>query len=243
MLHIFPSLEALSMAAARRIVELTTSEVPGEPYLVALSGGNTPKRLQELLATTFRAEVPWERVHLFWGDERWVPPGDENSNYRMAEETLIRYVPIPPENVHPVQTDLASPEASAAAYENEIVAMLEELGRPGMDLVLLGMGDDGHTASLFPGTPVLNEHTRLVTAMEAPLYATVKDRVTFTYALLNRSRHILFLAAGAGKREPFTAIQQSRDAALQKYPAAGVEALVSTEWFVDEAAAGGLRSR
>jgi 6-phosphogluconolactonase len=241
MLHVFPSLEALSEAAAQRVAELLTSEVPDEPYLVALSGGSTPKRLHELLATKHGDEIPWKRVHLFWGDERWVPPQSLYSNYRMADETLIRHVPIRFGNIHSVQTELRSPIASAEAYEREINTFLRELGRPGFDLVILGLGDDGHTASLFPGTPVLQERNRLVTAMEAPPYAKVKDRVTFTYPLLNRSRHILFLAAGEKKREPLTAILNDREAAIKKYPAAGVEALVSTEWFVDEAAAGNTR--
>lgn len=238
MLHVFPTLDALSEAAAQRVAELLTSEEPDRPYLVALSGGSTPKQLHTLLATTYRDEIPWKRVHLFWGDERWVPHQSPDSNYRMADETLIRDIPLPFGNIHPVQTGLSTPLASAEAYEREINTFLRELDRPGLDLVILGMGDDGHTASLFPGTPVLHERHRLVAAMEAPPYAKVKDRVTFTYPLINRSRHILFLAAGEKKREPLTAILNDREEALKQYPAAGVEGLVTTEWFVDEAAVG-----
>lgn len=238
MLHVFPTLESLSEAAAQRVAELLTSESPDQPYLVALSGGSTPQQLHTLLASKYRDEIPWKRVHLFWGDERWVSPQSPDSNYLMADETLIRDVPLPFGNIHPVPTGLSTPLASAEAYEREINTFLRELGRPGLDLVILGMGDDGHTASLFPGTPILKERHRLVTAMEAPPYAKVKDRVTFTYPLLNRSRHVIFLAAGENKCAPLSAILNDRERALEKYPAAGVDGLVTTEWFVDEAAAG-----
>jgi 6-phosphogluconolactonase len=149
--------------------------------IVALSGGSTPKKMGELLARPeFASRVPWGETDLFWGDERWVPLASSESNAGEARRAFLDAVPAPPERIHPVATDLASPVRAAEAYEAEIrrVAGTVE-GIPVFDLVLLGMGDDGHTASLFPGTAALHERDRLVVENFVPKLGV--DRITFTY--------------------------------------------------------------
>ncbi len=148
--------------------------------------------------------TPWERVHLFWGDERYVPHDDPASNYRMARESLIAHVPIPAENVHPMPTDLPQPEKAAEAYEAELRRFFGT-GAPGFDLQLLGLGVEGHTASLFPGSPALEEKERWVAAVVAP--AKPPQRLTLTLPVLNQGRNTLFLVTGADKRPIVAALR------------------------------------
>lgn len=192
--------EAVSRAAADRFVELARSTAR---FTVALSGGSTPHRLFEALAAPpFRDQVPWSQVHLFWGDERCVPPHHADSNYGMAREALLDHISIPAMNVHRIRGEL-SPEQAAALYEAELKNLLGAGGQ--FDLVLLGMGTDGHTASLFPGSEALEERER--TAI--PTYAEHLGswRVTLTLPALNRARHVLFLVSGASKAPAWQQIQ------------------------------------
>jgi 6-phosphogluconolactonase len=167
-------------------------------FSLALSGGSTPKLLYQTLAMPpWRDRMPWARVHLFWGDERFVPPDDPDSNQRMAREAMVAQVPIPPGNVHPVPVD-GTPEDAARRYEAELRTFAAERpGGPLFDVQLLGLGPDGHTASLFPGTPALAERRAWVVAVVG---ARAEPRITLTYPALDDSAAVAFLVSGAEKR-------------------------------------------
>lgn len=197
MIRVYPDLESLSHAAAALLVtQANLAAAARGRFSVALSGGNTPRRTYELLAASpFKDQAPWDRVHVFWGDERGVPLTDPRSNARLAKEAWLDRVPIPADQIHPMNC-AADPAAAARQYE----AQLREFfaGQPPrLDLVLLGLGDDGHTASLFPGTPALEERERwaaAVLAAELDLY-----RVTLTPPLINQAVVVAFLVAGPSK--------------------------------------------
>lgn len=171
-------------------------------FTVALSGGSTPKRMFQLLsAPQNQARVDWTRVHLFWGDERYVPSDHPDSNFRMTMETLLSQIPIPPANVHRIRTELSPAEAVATNYETEIARFFADPGThqrfPAFDLVLLGLGTNAHTASLFPHSPVLQETSHLVLA---DFVAEVNMwRITMTVPLLNAAREVVFLLSGRDK--------------------------------------------
>lgn len=188
--------EQLAQRAAHWMAGLANASQ--DRFVVALSGGSTPKRMYQILAGL---ELPWARTHWFWGDERFVSPEDPRSNYRMAREALFQHAPVPAANIHPVPTRGLEPEAAAEAYEAELKRFygsdrLDPL-RPLFDVTLLGLGPDGHTASLFPGTAVLAERQKWVAAV---IGAKDEARITFTYPLLECSRQVAFLVAGAEKR-------------------------------------------
>jgi 6-phosphogluconolactonase len=199
---VLDDLEAVARAAADRIAQIAREAVEARGrFTIALSGGSTPRVLLALLAREpYRSKVAWEKAEVFWGDERCVPPTHADSNYRMAKETLLDAVPIPLPRVHPMAGDAADHAAAAAAYEAEIARVFGSTPGetpPALDVILLGMGPDGHTASLFPHTAALGERRRWVTANHvAKLKA---DRITLTYRILNRGAHVLFLVAGADK--------------------------------------------
>ncbi|HWE61120.1 MAG TPA: 6-phosphogluconolactonase, partial [Chloroflexota bacterium] len=169
-------------------------------FSIALSGGSTPRTLYELLATPeIAAEAPWEHMQIFWGDERHVPPDHPESNYRMAREALLDHVPIPQQNIHRIPAELPNPETVAVAYEDTLrrAFRLDPGERPRFDLILLGLGDDGHTASLFPHSPALHEQQRLVVANPVPKLATT--RITLTVPVINNAERVWFLIAGSSK--------------------------------------------
>ena len=211
-LHVSPDPATLMADAAAIVLECYKSAMTRRgQFHFALSGGNTPKALFELLASPdWAARFDWARVHLWWSDERDVPSDAPDSNYKMAHDALISTVPVPAENVHRVKTELGVIEA-AAQYVGEIVsglkdevAVIEDAPGPAfvlhpIDLVLLGMGDDGHTASLFPGTTAVQEKARIVVANWVPKLNAM--RITFTYPLINAARTVMFLISGAGKAE------------------------------------------
>jgi 6-phosphogluconolactonase len=194
------------------------------PFRLALSGGSTPRTLYSLLA---RRPLPWERLHLFWGDERCVPADDPDSNYRMARETLLDQAPIPPAQVHRWRTE-DGPQVAADEY-HRLLAREFGPGVPVFDLVLLGMGEDGHTASLFPGTPALQVSDRWAVANYVP---QVKDvwRLTLTFPVLNAARRAWFLISGAAKAEALRRVLSGED-----LPSGRVRA-EETVFFVDQAA-------
>jgi 6-phosphogluconolactonase len=197
MIQVYPDLESLSRAAAALLVEQANLAVAARGrFSVALSGGGTPRRTYELLAEPpLRDQAPWDRMHVFWGDERCVPPDDPRSNARLAREAWLDRVPIPAAQIHPVNCGPA-PAAAARQYEAELREFFG--GRPPcLDLALLGLGEDGHTASLFPGAPVLEERERW--AREVYVAAQDLYRVTLTAPLLNQARLAVFLAAGQSK--------------------------------------------
>ncbi len=230
----FRDLKELSLAAASDIAELIVGTVSRKGHFsLALSGGGTPRTLHGLLGSVYRDKIPWESVYVYFGDERYVPHTDRQSNYLMAKETLLDLVPISPVNVHPIPTDLDVPSEAAAAYERELRRNFGE-GDSSFDLILLGMGGEGHTASLFPGSPALDEIRRWVMSAEVP--ATPHTRVTLTYPIINRAFAVYFLVSGADKREALREVLGA-DADYHTYPAKGVAPFRGRlEWWVDSAA-------
>jgi 6-phosphogluconolactonase len=199
---VLPDLEAVSQAAAEHFVHLAQKQ---SSFSVALAGGGTPRGVYELLATPpFSEQIPWGRVHVFWGDERCVPPDDPGSNYRMARETLLDRVPLPTDNIHRVHGEL-DPETAAQAYAAELRDFFGAQW-PVFDLILLGMGDDGHTASLFPGSDALREKTRPVVGVTAQYQDRPARRVTLTPPAINAARHVMFLVVGASKANALQAV-------------------------------------
>lgn len=224
--------EALSRRVADWMLALVTAK--NGVFSISLSGGSTPRRLYERLAEPpYRAAFPWPRTHWFWGDERFVPHDDALSNYGMARDTLLSRVSIPAANIHPVPTEGVSPEAAASAYERELKSFYGtqrlDPARPLFDVTLLGLGLDGHTASLFPGTAVLAERDRWVVAV---VDVKPEARITLTYSAIESSRHTAFLVAGTEKRSIFDRLRRG-DASL---PAARLRPTGSLHLFADAAA-------
>lgn len=199
-------------------------------FSLVLAGGGTPQLLYTLLATEYRDAIPWDKVHLFWGDERFVLHDDPESNFKMVMDTLISKVPIPVNNIHPIPTEIETPRGAARKYGMQLKRFLGRVGT--FDVVLLGIGSDGHTASLFPGDPVLKEKKKRAAAVEAPEGYTTKDRITLTLPVINAARNIFVLAGGKGKGEVLKAIVEDQEEAGEHYPAALVKGNV--EWYVDE---------
>ncbi len=237
-LHVFDAPEKMSEALAGWITDLIRSTLQKqERFTIALSGGNTPKQLHHLLASApFKQQIAWDRLHFFWGDERDVPFEDDRSNARMAFDTLLYHVPIIPDQVHVMKTDI-DPEKSAAEYEQILKRYFPPdpvLPRKSFDLVLLGMGDDGHTLSLFPGTPVVHEEKKWVTSFFLP--AQKMNRITLTKSIVNVAGHVAFLAVGSGKSKALKEVLEG-DHNPDLYPSQEIK-LASGEvhWFVDKAA-------
>lgn len=239
---IFPDREALSRAAAERLAEVVEAVLADKDRMtLVLAGGGTPRRLYELLAAAYRDRLPWNRLYLFWGDERYVPADHPASNYRMAAEALLRRVPVPPDHVFPMPTQAALPAAAAAAYDATLRSFFDA-SEPAFDLTLLGLGADGHTASLFPedaphAAPADDGPARWVQAVTAPPRYEIRPRLTLTLPALNASRRVFFLVAGEEKRDVLRAVL---DHAGPTLPAAHVRARERVTWFVDEAAFGGV---
>jgi 6-phosphogluconolactonase len=223
--------EALARRVAGWVTELAANST--ERFAIALSGGSTPRRLYQLLVDSpFREALPWDRIHWFWGDERFVPWDDPESNYGMARSAMLSRASVPPENIHAIVTT-GTPEEAARRYEEVLKSYYGSASldpaRPLFDVQLLGLGPDGHTASLIPGTSALAERERWTAEV---IGARPEPRITLTYPALESSRHVAFLAAGADKRE-ILARALSGDQAL---PAARVSPVGELTWFVDEAA-------
>jgi len=232
-LHVFESAEALAGSVAEWM--LARVEERAGICSICLSGGSTPRRLYQVLAgSAVAARFPWPRVHWFWGDERFVPHDHPDSNYRMVREALLSVAPVPPDNIHAIPTQGQSPAAAALAYETALKRFYGadrlDPRRPLFDVDLLGLGEDGHTASLFPGDAALEERARWAVAVPA---ARSEPRITLTYPVLESSRHVAFLVTGAGKREILSRARAG-DPAL---PAARVRPVGEIHWFADRAAA------
>jgi 6-phosphogluconolactonase len=237
--RILPDIDALSRAALEELLsDLKNAIKQRGRGAIALSGGHTPEKMYSLWAATekYRSETDWNRVHLFWGDERYVPQDDPLSNYRMTRLSLLEHVPIPAANVHAVPTNLATPELAAEAYDQELRKFFGS-SAPAFDVTLLGLGPEGHTASLFPDSPALEEKTRWVVPVHAA--ATPPNRLTFTLPVLNSSRNTYFLVAGEGKRPILAALHAEPDSRPSAYPAGRIRpADGRVLWFLDQAAAG-----
>jgi 6-phosphogluconolactonase len=237
--RVFADPEATASAAARRIVELARAAIDERgAFSIALSGGSTPRRIYELLAgDEFREQVEWESIHVFFGDERTVPADSAESNYRMANEALLSRVPVPKENVHRIE-GVGDAAANASAYESAMRGFFGDADWPRFDLVMLGMGDDGHTASLFPDTVALSERRAWVVANWVEKFQTW--RITLTAPAINAARHVLFLVNGAGKAGRLREVLKGeRDPA--RLPSQLIAPREGTlEWFIDRAAASSL---
>ena len=235
-LEILSDPEALSRRVAEWLLEAATMK--DGAFTVALSGGSTPRRLYQLLAgPPYCDKFPWSRAHWFWGDERFVPHDDALSNYRMVRDALLSRAPIPPINIHPIPTGGVTPDEAASAYERELKSLYgaERLdpARPLFDVTLLGLGPDGHTASLFPNTAVLAERDRWVAAVVG---AKSEARITLNYPVLESSRNVVFLVAGEEKRVALAGLRHSNDS----LPAACLHATGTLWIFGDAAAVGAL---
>ena len=238
-IRIFKDLEGLSRAAAELFVEqAATSIAERNQFLATLNGGSTPNRLFQLLATEYREQVEWTKVHVFWGDERCVPPDDPGSSYGQAREILLSHVPIPDTNIHRIKGEL-DPASASEDYSRVLKEFVTPpLAWPRFDLVYLGMGEDGHTASLFPGSPMeIYEPAIPVTAQYQDRPA---NRVTLTPAVFNTAHLIAFMATGEKKAQTLAEVLGDRyNPGL--YPAQRIRPddgrLI---WLVDESAAGKL---
>jgi 6-phosphogluconolactonase len=234
MIRVFNDYETLSQAAASALVELAAQAINSSGrFSIALSGGETPRRLYEILATApLRDQIDWGDVHVFWGDERCVPTNDPRSNYLMARQTLLDHVPVPENQIHPIYTDMPA-HLAAFDYETDLRNFFD--GRPPIfDLVLLGLGENAHTASLFPHSPVLDESERWVKG----IYIAEQGmfRVTLTPRVINQAKEVIFLVSGGDKAE---ALQEVLEGAYQphEWPAQLIHPSgAHPTWMVDKAA-------
>jgi 6-phosphogluconolactonase len=238
---IYPDIDTLSQQAAQYITRIASeSIVTRGRFTIALSGGTTPTKLYGLLGNEpYCSQIDWQLVHIFWGDERCVPPDSPDSNYYMAQEMLLRKIPVPANQVHRMPADLPDRNAASQAYTVEMQRAFGTNGIPTFDLIQLGMGPEGHTASLFPHQPSLHENQRLV--MPASVPKPPPDRLTFTPPLLNAARNVLFLVAGSDKAD---ALQAVIEGAYQpdEYPAQIVRPPNGeVVWMLDRAAAAKIR--
>jgi 6-phosphogluconolactonase len=240
--YIHQTTEAVARSAAEAFVRLTRQAASdGAPFRVALSGGSTPKLLYQLLVSDeFRSEVPWDAVDFFFGDERWVPPDDPASNYKLANDELFVPLNISTTSVFPMPTVGLTPDEAAAVYEGAIRSEfdLSQDEAPRFDLIFLGMGDEGHTASLFPHTAVLHENDRLVAATYVDKLQA--NRVTFTPITINAAREVILMIGGAGKSTALKQVLEGEDNP-DEFPAQLLRnALGHVTWLVDKDAASDL---
>lgn len=230
--------DLITRAAELFVSVAKESVVENGRFLTALSGGSTPKALFELLATpAYASQIDWQHTHIFWGDERLVPPDDPGSNYKLAMDTLLSHVPIPVENIHRAKGELDA-ETAVTDYTQQI----QKLALPGqlilqLDLALMGLGNDGHTASLFPGPMPTEETTFPVMSVMANYDGRPAQRITLTPLIFNAARHLLFLATGEKKAAALAAVLTHQDTP-EKWPAQRIQPQNGTiTWLVDNAAA------
>ena len=247
-IEVFPTAADLFHTAAEEFIRVARAAIGAQGrFTVALSGGSTPKALYSLLAANY-ADFAWSRIFLFFGDERHVPPTDPDSNYRMVNESLLTKIAIPAENVFRVPAENPDAAAAASDYEAQLRRFfeLQSGDRPGdqpgdrpgefprFDLILLGIGPDGHTASLFPDSPALDEQTRLVVANWVAKFNT--HRITFTFPVLNRAAEVMFLASGADKADMLRQVLEGKN--IPPLPSQRVQPSDGKLlWMLDEAAA------
>ncbi|MES1223014.1 MAG: 6-phosphogluconolactonase [Bacteroidota bacterium] len=241
-LHIYKDNDELSIEAAKWLVNYIASTLKKQNrFTLVLSGGSTPHKLNTLLASApYKEKVDWSKLHIFWGDERFVPFEDDRNNAKMAFDTLLNHVPVPAEQIHVMKTTRIIPEVAAGEYEK----ILRKYFPPTVpasatfDLVLLGMGDDGHTLSLFPGTHTMHEEEKWVTS----LFLKEQDmfRITLTAPVVNQSACVAFLVSGAGKAIALQHVIEG-DYRPDQYPAQVIKPVNGElHWFVDKAAAANL---
>ena len=243
-IRVVPDTASLFQAGAKEFVSQAEAAIKTQGrFSVALSGGSTPRGMFSLLAANYRDRLPWDKIFFFWSDERHVPPDSSESNFRMAYESLLSKVPVPHANIFRVPAEKPDAVQVAAEYEQTVRRFFQipEGAFPQFDLILLGMGPDGHTASLFPETSALHEKGRLVVSNWVEKLKT--DRITFTAPLINRAKGVMFLIAGADKSQALREVMegnQSPDLYPSKliHPASG-----RSIWWVDQAAAAALSKK
>jgi 6-phosphogluconolactonase len=230
--HVYGSLEELSAAAAREFAAKAGEAIEERGRsVVVLAGGSTPKAMYGVLARDYADRIDWSRVHVFFSDERTVPPDHEDSNYKMAREVLLDHVPVG--SVNRIRGELP-PDEAAKAYEEELRTFFRTEDVPRLDLILLGVGRDGHTASLFPETSALEVHDRWVIANPVLKLDTI--RITLTVPVINAARAVVFLVAGEDKAEAVKEILEG-DADPRAYPATLIQPPGGPQWLLDQSAA------
>jgi len=244
----FKNVKQASFAVVKQIVNCARSAVSEKGFCtIVLAGGKTPRQTYELLSEPASADqMPWQQSHFFWSDERWLASNHPDSNFFMARNALFSKINIPPQNIHQIFTGHKAPETGAEMYEKhlrdffhtkpltETVRVSEDLTFPCFDLVLLGMGADGHTASLFPDSNYLDEKKNWVTAVKEDTGSPPVPRITLTLPVLNQAKNILFLLSGSKKREILNTILDKPEIAERLYPAAHVKPRESLIWIVAE---------
>lgn len=236
MIEVFSDVDSLIAAAADQVISAATQAVKERGrFVVALSGGHSPRPLYRLLAeTSHREKMPWSNTYVLWSDERYVPIDDERSNAGNAETIMLKNVPVPVKQVFPMYMDGKQPDEAARLYEDTIRQLFAD-GEPRLDLVLLGCGEDGHTASLFPESPVLAERHSLIKAVKPQASDVV--RITMTPVLLNQARLIVFLAYGESKAKAVKRVL-SADASIDELPARSIKPADGyVRWLLDDEAA------
>ncbi|HJT58531.1 MAG TPA: 6-phosphogluconolactonase [Ktedonobacteraceae bacterium] len=240
---IYPNIDVISQQAAQYIVRIATESIARQSrFTIALSGGTTPRKLYGLLGTEpYLSQIDWVLTHIFWSDERCVPPDNEESNYHMAHEVLLSKIPIPATQVHRMPAEMLNRNVASQEYADEMRQVFGTDDIPHFDLIQLGMGPEGHTASLFPHQASLHEQQRLVMPVSVP--KPPPDRLTFTPPLLNAARNVLFLLTGSDKAAALHAVLES-PYNPDEYPAQIVRPSDGeVTWMVDTAAAQKLREK
>ena len=237
-IKVFPDTCAIAIEAAERVARAAEEAIAlSDRFTLGLAGGSTPKVLYEVLAEGYRGSIDWARVEVFFGDERCVPPEHEQSNYRMAREALLSKVPIPGDNIYRMRGEI-DPEEAAKEYG---MMLKEKFGDGGLDMILLGMGEDGHTASLFPGTAAVGETHHRCVANYAENSTTGKSwRITLTAPFINRSREVILLVAGAGKAMVLAEVLEG-PRVPERLPVQLIEPDGGRLSWLDDAAAAGMR--
>jgi 6-phosphogluconolactonase len=238
MIHILKNLEQVSAAAAEEVIECAVNAVEARGvFRVALSGGSTPKTLYSKLSTDedLKKQMPWQQTHFFWSDERTVPPDHPESNFRMVQEAMFKHIDVSELQLHRIQAERADHMRVAEEYEKEIRQHfgVSPMEMPEFDLILLGMGPDGHTASLFPGTEALNEQIRLVVSNWVPKFNTY--RITFTVPLINHASAVMFIVCGEDKAAALKAVIEG-PYDPEVYPSQLIKPEGKLILFVDQAA-------
>lgn len=242
-IQVLDSATQVAEAGALHFIRICRASIKARGmFSVVLSGGSTPKGMFTLLATDeYKNQVAWEKCHFFWGDERCVPPTHNDSNYKMALESLLAHIPTPANQIYRMKAENPDIDSAATDYQTKIASFFKidsPLDFPQFDLIYLGMGNDGHTASLFPGTKALTEKSRWVTPNFVPKFNT--NRMTFTYPLINNARNVIFLAAGKDKVPALKQVLQGPPA-IDTYPSQGINPEKgSLLWLIDVDAAAEL---
>ncbi len=238
-IFVFQDIDALSLKAAKIFVELSDMCIKQNGrFSVAISGGSTPIKLFSLISNEYRNDINWERVHIFWADERCVPAEDKESNYGNAYKAFISKVPLPNANIHRIKGE-EEPVKEARRYEEEIINFFNMKDTPSFDLILLGLGEDGHTASLFPGSDAVNEKKR--TAVPVFINDKTVPRITLTLPVLNNAKTVIFMVSGSAKSGILAEIIEN-GSKRNLYPADLVSPVSgSLIWLIDKKAATGLK--